>query len=112
MTGEITYEEFEDTKGVIRIRKSEKDRQYNGQQKTDKMTNNDLQNITQNVKDRATQTTLNTGDDLRCFGWVSSSHSTNGTRRSCYFSYEPGDSSKLDACYVFYLSLTVQSYAR
>ena len=39
------YEEFEDTKGVIRIRKSKKDRQHNDQKKKDKMTNNDLQNI-------------------------------------------------------------------
>ena len=31
-------------KGVIRFRKS-KDRQYNGQKKKDKRTNNDLQNI-------------------------------------------------------------------
>jgi hypothetical protein len=38
-------EEFEDTKGVIRIRNS-KDRQHNGQQKRDKRTNNNLQNIT------------------------------------------------------------------
>ena len=48
-------EEFEDTKGVTRIRKSKKDiqhngqkkkdRQYNGQKKKDKRTNNDLQNI-------------------------------------------------------------------
>jgi hypothetical protein len=35
-------EEFEDTKGVIRIRKS-KDRQHNGQK--EKRTNNDLQSI-------------------------------------------------------------------
>jgi len=37
-------EEFEDTKGVIRIRKS-KNRQHNGQKKKYKRTNNDLQNI-------------------------------------------------------------------
>ena len=37
-------EEFEDTKGVIRIRKS-KDRQHNGQKKKYKRTYNDLQNI-------------------------------------------------------------------
>jgi len=36
-------EEFDDTKGVIIIRKS-KNRQHNGQEK-DKRTNNDLQNI-------------------------------------------------------------------
>jgi hypothetical protein len=38
-------EEFEDTKGVIRIRNSKKDRQHNGQKKKDKRTNNDLQKI-------------------------------------------------------------------
>ena len=37
----VIYEEFEDTKGVIRIRKS-KNRQHNGQKKKDKKTNNDL----------------------------------------------------------------------
>jgi hypothetical protein len=35
----VIYEEFEDTKGVIRIRKS-KNRQHNGQKKKDKKTNN------------------------------------------------------------------------
>ena len=38
-------EEFEDTKGVIRIRKSKKNRQHTGQKKKYKKTNNDLQNI-------------------------------------------------------------------
>jgi len=38
-------EELEDTKGVIRIRISKKNRQHNGQQKKYKGTNNDLQNI-------------------------------------------------------------------
>ena len=33
-----------DTKGVIIIRKSKKNRQHNGQKKKDKRTNNDLQN--------------------------------------------------------------------
>jgi hypothetical protein len=36
-------EEFEDTKGVIRIRISKKNRQHNGQKKKYKRTNNDLQ---------------------------------------------------------------------
>jgi len=35
-------EEFEDTKGIIRIRKLKKDRQQNIQKKTDKRTNNGL----------------------------------------------------------------------
>ena len=47
-------EEFEDTKGVIRIRKS-KERQHNGQKKKDKRTNNDLQNTTQKTEDQATR---------------------------------------------------------
>jgi hypothetical protein len=48
----IILEEFEDTKGVIRIRKSKKDRQHNGQKteeqttqwpkEKDKTTSNDL----------------------------------------------------------------------
>ena len=38
----LANEEFEDTKGVIKIHKS-KDRQHNGQTKKDKMTNYDLQ---------------------------------------------------------------------
>ena len=46
-------EEFEDNKGIIRIRKS-KNRQHNSQKERDKRTNNDLQNITQNTKDRVT----------------------------------------------------------
>jgi hypothetical protein len=38
-------EEFEDTKGVIRIRISKKNRQHNGQKKKYKRTNIDLQNV-------------------------------------------------------------------
>jgi hypothetical protein len=38
------FAEFYDTKGVIRIRISKKNRQHNGQMKNYKMTNNDLQN--------------------------------------------------------------------
>ena len=38
-------EEFEDSKGVIRIRKP-KDRKHDGQMKEVKRTNNDLQHIT------------------------------------------------------------------
>jgi len=36
-------EEFEDTKGAIRIHKSKKDRQHNEQKKKNKRTNSDLQ---------------------------------------------------------------------
>ena len=38
-------EELEDTRGIIRIRISKKNRQHNDQKKNDKRTNNDLQNI-------------------------------------------------------------------
>jgi hypothetical protein len=38
-------EEFEDTKGVIRIRISKKNRQHNGQKRKYKKTNNDQQNM-------------------------------------------------------------------
>ena len=38
--------EFEDSKGVIGIHKSKKDKQHNGKKKKkDKMTNNDLQTL-------------------------------------------------------------------
>ena len=39
-------EEFEDIKGVIRIRKSKDRQQHNGQIKMDNRTHNKLQNIT------------------------------------------------------------------
>jgi len=38
-------EAFDDTKGVIRIRKSKKNRQHNSQKTKGKRTNNDLQNM-------------------------------------------------------------------
>jgi len=45
MDQSIGSQEFEDTKGEIRIRKSKKNRQNNDQIKKYKRTNNDLQNI-------------------------------------------------------------------
>jgi hypothetical protein len=39
------YEEFEDTKVVMRIRISKKDSLHSGQKKKDKRSNNNLQNI-------------------------------------------------------------------
>jgi len=54
----LLLEEFEDTKLVIRICKSKKDRQCNGQKKKYKRTNNDQQNITQKTEDQATGTPL------------------------------------------------------
>jgi hypothetical protein len=44
------FEEFEDTKGVIRICILKKNRQRNVQKKKDKRTNNDLQNIHIKIK--------------------------------------------------------------
>ena len=41
--------------------KSKKDRHCNGQQKKDKRTDNDIQNITKKTKDRAKQIPLNSG---------------------------------------------------
>jgi hypothetical protein len=41
----LVQEELEDTKGVIRIRVSKKNRKHNGQKKKDKRTNNDIHNI-------------------------------------------------------------------
>ena len=56
----MIIKEFADTKGVIRICKSKKDRQHNVQKKKDKGTNNDLQHITHKTKDRVTRTPLKT----------------------------------------------------
>ena len=53
--------EFEDTKVVIRIRKSKKNRQHKGQKKKDKGANNNVQSITHKSKDRVTWTPLKTG---------------------------------------------------
>jgi len=55
----VFQEESEDIKRAIRIRKSKKDRQYNGQKKKDKITNNDAQNITQKTKNQAALTQHN-----------------------------------------------------
>jgi hypothetical protein len=67
-------------KWVIRGRQL-KYRQYNGQKKKDKRTNNYLQNTTHNTKDRYTWTPSNTGVELRCYRSVFISCSTSGTRR-------------------------------
>jgi hypothetical protein len=47
----MIQEEFEDTKGIIRIGISKKNRHHNGQKKRYKRTNNDLRN-THETKDR------------------------------------------------------------
>ena len=57
----IYQKEFGDTKEVIRIRKSKKDRQHDGQKKKYERTNNDLQNIHIKLnKDQVTRTPLKT----------------------------------------------------
>ena len=69
----ILPEDFEDTKGIIRIRKSRKDRKHNGQNKKEIRTNNDLQSITHKTKDRVTRTPVKTAGELMCSGRESSS---------------------------------------
>ena len=72
----VNLEEIEDIKLVIRIRKSKKDRQHNGQKKKDKRTNNDLQNITHKAKDREARTqVLRNGKQSLFHKW----------RLSCYY---------------------------
>ena len=58
---DVIQEEFEDTKEVIRICKSKKNRQHNGQKKKYKRTNYDLQNIRIKTKDRVMRTPINPG---------------------------------------------------
>ena len=72
----ISKEEFEGTKGLIRVRKSE-DRLCNGQRKRDKIINNDPQNTTQKAKDRTMRIPLNTGSEFGCSDRVGSSYSTD-----------------------------------
>ena len=64
-------EEFEDIKGVIRIRKS-KNRQHNGQIKVQKDKQRSTKH-THKTNDRVTRTPLKTGGELRCCGRVGSS---------------------------------------
>jgi len=67
------------------IKRKKTDNTMTKRKKTDntmaKSTNNDLQNITQNTKDRVTRTLLKTGGKLGCFGGVSNSCSSSGTCR-------------------------------
>ena len=75
------YEEFEDTIRLIRIGKSKKNRQHNGQKKKYKRTHNYLPNI--HIK-------LKTRGELRCSGKVSSSCSTSDTHHvNCFFLSTP-----------------------
>ena len=56
-----SYTKFEDTKVVIRSRKSQT--MQCAERKKDKRAKNDLQNTTQKTKDRATRTQLKSGDE-------------------------------------------------
>ena len=47
----LIKEKFEDTKGIIKSRKSKKDGQCNGKTKKDIIINNDLEHTTQKTKD-------------------------------------------------------------
>jgi hypothetical protein len=72
-------EEFDDTKGVIWIRKSKKNRQWpkeKGQKDKQWSTKH-----THSTKDRVTRTPLKAGGELRCSGRVDSFCSTRDTRR-------------------------------
>jgi hypothetical protein len=74
-------EEFEYTKGVIRINISKKNRQRNGQKKKVQKDKQRSTKHTHKNKDRVTRTPLKPGGDLMCSGRVGSSCSTSGTRR-------------------------------
>ena len=74
----MQWPKFDDTKGVIRIRKSKKGKHHNGKKKNDTRTNSDLQNITHKTKDRVKR---ETGGELVFSGRASSSCSTSGTHR-------------------------------
>ena len=74
----IIKEKFEDTKGIIRIRISKKNKQHNGQKKKYK---GRFTKHTHRTKDRVTQTPLKTRGELMCSGRVRSSCSTSDTRR-------------------------------
>jgi hypothetical protein len=52
---EGSSEEFQDTKGVIRIRKSKKNRQYNGQNKVQKDKQRSIQHSAQDTEQRQTK---------------------------------------------------------
>ena len=63
LTTSTRKKNFEDTRWAIKSRKSKKLRQYNDQNKKEKRTSNDLQNVTQKTKDRATRPPLKLGMD-------------------------------------------------
>jgi hypothetical protein len=60
---ELSLEEFEYTKGAIRIRISKKNKQHNGQKKKDKQRST---KYTYKTKDRVTRTPLKPDADSDC----------------------------------------------
>jgi len=80
----IAEEEFEDIKGVIRIRKSKTDRQHNGQNKKTKGQTTIYKTL--HIKYRSSNTNFiknREGKQFLLHSWHS----------SCYSSYKPGDKS-------------------
>jgi hypothetical protein len=65
-------EEFEDTKGVIRLRILKKNRQHNGKEKGQKDKQQSTKH-THQTQDRVTRTPLITEGELKCYGRVNSS---------------------------------------
>jgi hypothetical protein len=59
-TNDLIYEKFEETKGVIRSRKSKKIRKYHGQKRKDKERNNGPHDTRQKTKDCVTWTPIKT----------------------------------------------------
>jgi hypothetical protein len=82
------YERFEGNKEVNRSRISNR-RQYRGQNKKDKRTNNHLKNITQKTKERGRRTSLKNMAEHRCSERVCSSCSTCDTHRIALFLTTP-----------------------
>ena len=61
----VFMEEFEDIKGIIRIRISKKDKHHYGQKKKVQKDKQRSTKHTHKTKDRITRTPLKTGDELR-----------------------------------------------
>ena len=61
-------EQFENTKGAIRIRISKKTDNTTAKRKRTKGQNNNLQKITHKTKDRVTRIPLKIGGELGCYG--------------------------------------------
>ena len=67
----LKEEEFEDTKGVIKIRISKKDRQHNSQKRKVQKDKQRSTKHTYTTKDRVTRTPLKAEGELRCSGRLS-----------------------------------------